>query len=148
MTNLIKINIDISLKFHGTKVRIMAKIMDKIFGSGTGPTNSVDEYTELDLGKYEEIMDEEPAETYIRVAELTNLNELPGLKKEIYDGNILMIDISNIKADKLLLDRALKDLKDVVADVRGDIAGIKDDQVLVTPSGIRIDRSKIIGARY
>ncbi len=148
MTNLIKINIDISLKFHGTKVRIMAKIMDKIFGSGTGPTNNVDEYTELDLGKYEEIMDEEPAETYIRVAELTNLNELPGLKKEVYDGNILMIDISNIKADKLLLDRALKDLKDVVADVRGDIAGIKDDQVLVTPSGIRIDRSKIIGARY
>ncbi len=126
----------------------MAKIMDKIFGSGTRPTNSVDEYTELDLGKYEEVLDKEPAETYIRVAELTNLNELPGLKKEIYDGNILMIDISNIKADKLLLDRALKDLKDVVVDVRGDIAGIKDDQVLVTPSGIRIDRSKIIGARY
>ena len=126
----------------------MAKIMDKIFGSGTGPTNNVDEYTELDLGKYEEVLDEEPAETYIRVAELTNLNELPGLKKEIYDGNILMIDISNIKADKLLLDRALKDLKDVVVDVRGDIAGIKDDQVLVTPSGIWIDRSKIIGTRY
>ncbi|MDO9516569.1 MAG: cell division protein SepF [Methanosarcinaceae archaeon] len=126
----------------------MAKIMNKIFGSGTRSTNSIDEYTDLDLGKYEEVMDDEPAETYIRVAELTNLNELPGLKKEIYDGNILMIDISNIKADKLLLDRALKDLKDVVIDVRGDIAGIKDDQVLVTPSGIRIDRSKIIGARY
>ncbi|MGP8322322.1 MAG: cell division protein SepF [Methanosarcinaceae archaeon] len=126
----------------------MAKIMDKLFGSGTKPTSGVDEYTEIDLGKYQEILDEEPAETYIRVAELTNFNELPGLKKEIYDGNILMIDISNIKADKLLLDRALKDLKDVVTDVRGDIAGIKDDQVLVTPSGIRIDRSKITGSRY
>ena len=126
----------------------MAKLMDKIFGDGKRSTSVVNEYTELDLSKYEEVMDDEPAETYIRVAELTNLNELPGLKKEIYDGNILMIDISNIKADKLLLDRALKDLKDVVADVRGDIAGIKDDQVLVTPSGIRIDRSKIIGARY
>ena len=126
----------------------MAKLMDKLFGDGKKSTSAVNEYTELDLGKYEEVLDEEPAETYIRVAELTNLNELPGLKKEIYDGNILMIDISNIKADKLLLDRALKDLKDVVADVRGDIAGIKDDQVLVTPSGIRIDRSKLIGARY
>ena len=126
----------------------MAKLMDKIFGDGKRSTSVVNEYTELDLGKYEEVMDDEPAETYIRVAELTNLNELPGLKKEIYDGNILMIDISNIKADKLLLDRALKDLKDVVVDVRGDIAGIKDDQVLVTPTGIRIDRSKIIGARY
>ncbi len=126
----------------------MAKLMDKIFGDGKRSTSVVNEYTELDLSKYEEVMDDEPAETYIRAAELTNLNELPGLKKEIYDGNILMIDISNIKADKLLLDRALKDLKDVVADVRGDIAGIKDDQVLVTPTGIRIDRSKIIGARY
>mgnify|MGYP006278907339 CR=1 FL=1 len=122
--------------------------MDKLFGSGTKATSSAEEYTELDLGKYEEVMDEEPAETYVRVAELTNLNELPSLKKEIYDGNILMIDISNIKADKLMLDRALKDLKEVIIDVHGDIAGIKEDQVLVTPTGIKIDRSKVIGGRY
>jgi hypothetical protein len=122
--------------------------MDKLFGSGTKATSSTEEYTELDLGKYEEVMDEEPAETYVRVAELTNLNELPSLKKEIYDGNILMIDISNIKADKLMLDRALKDLKEVIIDVHGDIAGIKEDQVLVTPTGVKIDRSKVIGGRY
>ncbi|WP_462273094.1 cell division protein SepF [Methanohalophilus sp.] len=122
--------------------------MDKLFGSGTKETSSAEEYTELDLGKYEEVMDEEPAETYVRVAELTNLNELPSLKKEIYDGNILMIDISNIKADKLMLDRALKDLKEVIIDVHGDIAGIKEDQVLVTPTGVKIDRSKVIGGRY
>ncbi|ADE36308.1 MULTISPECIES: cell division protein SepF [Methanohalophilus] len=122
--------------------------MDKLFGSGTKATSSAEEYTELDLGKYEEVMDEEPAETYVRVAELTNLNELPSLKKEIYDGNILMIDISNIKADKLMLDRALKDLKEVIIDVHGDIAGIKEDQVLVTPTGVKIDRSKVIGGRY
>ncbi|WP_406656841.1 cell division protein SepF [Methanolobus sp. ZRKC2] len=126
----------------------MAKIMNKIFGGSAKTTTVEDEYTELDLTKYEEVLDEEPAETYIRVAELTNLNELTALKREIYDGNIVMIDISNIKADKLLLDRALKDLKDVVVDVHGDIAGIKDDQVLVTPSGIKIDRSKILGGRY
>lgn len=126
----------------------MAKIMNKIFGGSAKTTTVEDEYTELDLTKYEEVLDEEPAETYIRVAELTNLNELTALKREIYDGNIVMIDISNIKADKLLLDRALKDLKDVVVDVHGDIAGIKDDQVLVTPTGIKIDRSKILGGRY
>ncbi|WP_181079151.1 MULTISPECIES: cell division protein SepF [Methanohalophilus] len=126
----------------------MMAFMDKLFGSGTKATSSAEEYTELDLGKYEEVMDEEPAETYVRVAELTNLNELPSLKKEIYDGNILMIDISNIKADKLMLDRALKDLKEVIIDVHGDIAGIKEDQVLVTPTGVKIDRSKVIGGRY
>ncbi|MDR6223603.1 cell division protein SepF [Methanococcoides alaskense] len=126
----------------------MANFMDKIFGSGVKGATDADEYTELDLGKFEQEMADEPAETYIRVAELTNLNELPDLKKEIYNGNILMIDISNIKADKLMLDRALKDLKDVVIDVHGDIAGIKDDQVLVTPTGVKIDRSKIVGGRY
>ncbi|WMW22437.1 cell division protein SepF [Methanolobus mangrovi] len=126
----------------------MANIVNKLFGSSSKSSTTEDEYTELDLTKYEEVMDDEPAETYIRVAELTNLNELTSLKKEIYDGNIVMIDISNIKVDKLLLDRALKDLKEVVMDVHGDIAGIKEDQVLVTPMGIKIDRSKITGGRY
>lgn len=126
----------------------MANIVNKLFGSSSKSSTTEDEYTELDLTKYEEVMDDEPAETYIRVAELTNLNELTSLKKEIYDGNIVMIDISNIKVDKLLLDRALKDLKEVVMDVHGDIAGIKDDQVLVTPMGIKIDRSKLTGGRY
>jgi SepF-like predicted cell division protein (DUF552 family) len=126
----------------------MAKIMNKLFGGSSKTATSEDEYSELDLTKYEEVLDDEPAVTYVRVAELTNLNELISLKKEIYDGNIVMIDISNIKADKLMLDRALKDLKDVVIDVHGDIAGIKEDQVLVTPTGIKIDRSKIIGGRY
>lgn len=122
--------------------------MNKLFGSSSKNATSSEDFTELDLGKYEEVMDDEPAETYIRVAELTNLGDMPSLKKEIYEGNILMIDISNIKGDKLLLDRALKDLKEVVSDVNGDIAGLKDDQVLVTPTGIKIDRSKIIGAKY
>ncbi|WP_342305682.1 cell division protein SepF [Methanolobus sp. ZRKC5] len=126
----------------------MANIVNKLFGSSSKSSTTEDEYTELDLTKYEEVMDDEPAETYIRVAELTNLNELTSLKKEIYDGNIVMIDISNIKVDKLLLDRALKDLKEVVMDVHGDIAGIKEDQVLVTPMGIKIDRSKLTGGRY
>ncbi|MEZ5336162.1 MAG: cell division protein SepF [Methanolobus sp.] len=126
----------------------MANIVNKLFGGSSKSSTLEDEYTELDLTRYEEVIDDEPAETYIRVAELTNLNELTSLKKEVYDGNIVMIDISNIKVDKLLLDRALKDLKDVVMDVHGDIAGIKDDQVLVTPTGIKIDRSKISGGRY
>ncbi|MBP1908799.1 cell division protein SepF [Methanolobus bombayensis] len=126
----------------------MANIVNKLFGGSSKSSTTEDEYTELDLTKYEEVIDDEPAETYIRVAELTNLNELTSLKKEIYDGNIVMIDISNIKVDKLILDRALKDLKEVVLDVHGDIAGIKEDQVLVTPTGIKIDRSKITGGRY
>lgn len=126
----------------------MTNIMDKFFGTTKRSSFGEDEFTELDLSKYEEVTEQEPANTYIRVAELNNLNDLALLKKEVYEGNILMIDISNLKNDKLMLDRALKDLKDVVIDVHGDIAGLKDDQVLVTPTGVKIDRSKIVGGRY
>jgi len=59
-----------------------------------------------------------------------------------------MIDISSIRGDDLLRDRVLKELKDVVIDVHGDIAGVKGSTVIVTPTGIKIDRSKIFGGKY
>ncbi|MDD3041851.1 MAG: cell division protein SepF [Methanosarcinaceae archaeon] len=126
----------------------MAKIIDKLLGGSSRNTVSVEEFPEIDLSKYEEVMEEEPAETYIRIAEISNTNQVSTLKQEIYNGNILMIDISNIKGDEFLRDRVLKELKDVVLDVHGDIAGVKGNMVIVTPTGIKIDRSKLIGGRY
>ena len=126
----------------------MAKLFDKILGGNVKSTTSADDYTEIDLSKYEEVLEEEPAETYVKIAEVSNLNQLSSLKQEIYNGNILMIDISSIRGDDLMRDRVLKELKDVVVDVHGDIAGVKGNTVIVTPTGIKIDRSKITGGKY
>jgi uncharacterized protein len=126
----------------------MAKLIDKILGGNAKNTTSADDYTEIDLSKYEEVLEEEPAETYVKIAEVSSLNQISSLKQEIYNGNILMIDITNIRGDDLLRDRILKELKDVVVDVRGDIAGVKGNTVIVTPTGIKIDRSKITGGKY
>lgn len=126
----------------------MARIIDKLLGGSSRNTTSVEEFPEIDLSKYEEVMEEVPAETYIKIAEISNTNQVGALKQEIYNGNILMIDISNIKGDEFLRDRVLKELKDVVIDVHGDIAGVKGNTVIVTPTGIKIDRSKLIGGRY
>jgi uncharacterized protein len=126
----------------------MAKLIDKILGGNVKSTTSADDYTEIDLSKYEEVLEEEPAETYVKIAEVSSLNQVSSLKQEIYNGNILMIDITNIRGDDLLRDRILKELKDVVVDVRGDIAGVKGNTVIVTPTGIKIDRSKITGGKY
>ena len=38
---------------------------------------------------------------------------MPELKREIYKGNILLLDVSKIKRDKLTINRAVKDLKEV-----------------------------------
>ncbi len=121
----------------------MAKFLDKLIGSGKKAKSEVDEYQELDLSEFEEGFKDEPTSMFIRVAELTGLDILPELKKQVYEGNVVIIDVSPAKHDKLLFDRAVKDLKQVVNDVHGDIALVKEDQVIVTPRSIRIDRQKL-----
>jgi SepF-like predicted cell division protein (DUF552 family) len=118
-------------------------IFDKILGH-KGSTDS-EEYTEVDLDEYEEAVGSGPAETYVRVAELASLSQIPELKREVYNGNIVVVDITPIKGDSLTRDRALKDLKQVALDVSGDIAGITDNMIVVTPMSIKIDRTKFTG---
>lgn len=122
------------------------KFVDKLLK--TKSDVGINDYVELDLSEYEGDLDTEPAELYVRVAELTNLSELPDLKKEVYDGNIVIADISLMKQDKLMVDRAITELKQVAADVRGDIAGLGEDQVIVSPMNVRIDRTKVVGGKY
>ncbi len=121
----------------------MAKFLDKLIGSGKKAKSEAEEYQELDLSEFEEGFKDEPTNMFIRVAELSGLDTLPQLKKQVYEGNVLIIDVSPAKHDKLLFDRTIKDLKQVVNDVHGDIALIKEDQVIVTPRGVRIDRQKL-----
>ncbi len=105
-----------------------------------------DDYWDLDLEAYEEELGaEESARMYVKTAELTGLYDIPDLKKEVYSGNVLILDISLAKQDKVLVEKTIKDLKMVASDVGGDIAGIADDQVVVTPTGIKIERQKLTG---
>ena len=121
----------------------MAKFLDKLIGSGKKAKSEAEDYQELDLSEFEEGFKDEPTNMFIRVAELSGLDTLPQLKKQVYEGNVLIIDVSPAKHDKLLFDRTIKDLKQVVNDVHGDIALVKEDQVIVTPRGVRIDRQKL-----
>ncbi|HLB71366.1 MAG: cell division protein SepF [Candidatus Methanoperedens sp.] len=121
----------------------MAKFLDKLIGSGKKAKSEAEDYEELDLSEFEEGFKGEPTIMFIRVAELSGLDVLPQLKKQIYEGNVVFIDVTPAKHDKLLFDRAIKDMKQVVNDVHGDIALVKEDQVIVTPRGVRIDRQKL-----
>lgn len=121
-------------------------LIDRIFGSR--PHAEPDEYLELDLGEYEEVFEEEPAGTYVKVAELINVSNLTSLKDEVYRGNIVIIDISHIKQDRVTLDRIVKELRQVATDIHGDIAGLGDDQIIVTPMSIKIDRKKLGASSY
>ena len=113
-------------------------IMEKLFGKQEKVR--VEEYEELDLSEFEAEL-EEDTETYIKVAEITSFNDIPEIRRQVYDGNIIIADLAFLKHDKLTLDRILKDLKQLAEDVKGDIVGLGEEYVIITPMGIKIDRN-------
>ncbi len=120
------------------------KLVDRLFRPDG--RSMADDYAELDAGQYEPAMDQDHAGLMVKVAGLSSLNGLSEIKKEIYDGHVVLIDISAIKRDKMLLDRATKDLRRVVADVQGDIVELSTkDQIVVTPANVKVDRAKVEG---
>jgi len=70
---------------------------------------------------------------------------LGDLTSYVYGGNILLLDFTPIAKDTLTLRRITNDLKAVSRDVGGDLAGISKNLIIITPEGVRIDRTKIKG---
>lgn len=119
----------------------MAKFLDRLMGR-----SGEEEYVEVDLGQFEDVS-EKSVEILLRVAELRTMDVLPEIKQEIYSGNMVLVDIAPMKKDKAALDRAIGELRKVVEDNKGDIAGIGDDLVIAVPKGVRIDREKVVGGK-
>jgi SepF-like predicted cell division protein (DUF552 family) len=123
-------------------------MVKKIFDSILGKTNqkSDDDYMELDLASYEGASEEEPASMYVKIGTIADLKDTPRVKDEVYNGNIVIIDIGRLKMDKITFERVLKDLRDVARDVNGDIIGLGDQKyVVITPMSVKVSRDKIGG---
>ncbi|MBN1194086.1 MAG: cell division protein SepF [Methanomicrobiaceae archaeon] len=122
----------------------MAKFLDSILGKGSPASES--EYMELDLAAYEAANDDEPASMYVKIASIADLKETPRIKDEIYNGNIVIVDVGRLKMDKITYERVLKDLREVAKDVNGDIVGLGDQKyIIITPMSVKISRDKIGG---
>lgn len=115
-------------------------ILDKLIGRSED-----EDYVNIDLGQFEEVSAGSPSEILVRMAELNDLDVLPEIKTEIERGNLVLVDISPMRREKDLLDEAIGELKASVEDLRGDIAGLGDNLVIVVPRRMRIDRENVLG---
>ena len=89
---------------------------------------------ELNLEDYEG-KEDAPA-LLVKIATIADIKDSPKIKDEIYNGNVVIVDISRLKMDKIMYERVLKDLKEVAKDVNGDIIGLGDQRyVVVTAAG-------------
>lgn len=122
--------------------------LDNVFGGNSkDKANGEDDYMHLDLQAYEgKAGEREMAVTYVKIAAVSDIKDCPRVKDEVYNGNVVIVDITKLKLDKIMFDRVMGDLRAVAQDVNGDIIGLGDQRyVIIVPTGFRISREKICG---
>lgn len=129
-------------------------LVRKIFGEEapsrprSGKSIGTSDY--IDLGEIAEQggFAEEAASTLVKVGEVHKFEDLQAYTSYVYEGNMLILDFGPVMQDEFQLKRITSELRKLAADVGGDIAGIGDHTILVTPTGIRVDRKKIRAAAH
>jgi len=108
---------------------------------------SAEQYIDLTEMTFEEteLGGIEGATALVKVGELFRYEDLSALTKEVYDGNMVIVDYTSIANDDLTMKRITAELKNVARDVDGDVAGVGKTLLMATPRGIKIDRNKMKG---
>lgn len=121
-------------------------IVSKLFGEESGSRRHAHATTDyIDLSDYAsgERTADGAASTYVRVAELRQLEDLKHFASYLYDGNMLILDFRPVQGDEITLRRLTNELRKMAQDVGGDIAGLGEHHILLTPTGIKVDRRKV-----
>ncbi len=104
-----------------------------------------EDYIDLDDHLSDTELFDATATMMVRVGELSRYDELREFANYVYKGNLLLLDFSAIEKDEIVLRRVITDLKKLVADINGDIAGLGKTMMIVAPTGVKIDRNKARG---
>lgn len=123
--------------------------LDKLIGgnsqNGRRAPEAGNERDYIDLSDYAatEKTGEGAASTYVRFAELRALDDLKQFSSYVYDGNMLILDFSKVQGDEILLRRLTNELRKLAQDTGGDLAGLGDHHILLTPTGVKVDRRRL-----
>ncbi len=85
----------------------------------------------------------EETKTYLKAMPLRDLADLPEIKKEVQNGNIIILKITPL-ANKNIADvsRAVNELYEFVDSIQGDIARLGEERIVICPPKVRIWREK------
>ena len=113
----------------------------KLFG-GEEKREEVENF--IDLSDYATEMTAAPTAggMYVKIAEITSYAQLREVTNFVYDGNLLILKVGPIADDEESLKRVSRDLKQLSYDINGDVAGLGRDIIIVTPAGVKVDRTK------
>ena len=107
-------------------------------------TSDVEGY--VDLEKYVETTGGAAgARMFVRVGEIQRYEDLKEFTDYVYGGNVLILDFSPIADEEVILKRITNDLKKMVGEINGDIAGIGNNMMIVAPGDVKVERRKLRG---
>jgi SepF-like predicted cell division protein (DUF552 family) len=113
-------------------------IMNKILG---GEGRTTEDYVELDIDDFDTARGDAGME--IRIAEIAGQRDIIDIKDAVYDGDLVIADITRHSTSDSTIEHVIDELRQVAREVDGDIVQKGDDQLIVTPSGVRISREKL-----
>ncbi|MFC3957777.1 cell division protein SepF [Halovivax cerinus] len=114
-------------------------LMSKILGGGG--TRTTEDYVELDVDDIAAESGE--AAMCVRFAEIDGQSATIDIKDAVYDGDMVVADITRLRTKDKTVEHVLDELRQVVHEVGGDIVQKGDDQIIVTPTGVSISREKL-----
>ncbi|MGM0606300.1 MAG: cell division protein SepF [Halobacteriota archaeon] len=114
-------------------------IMSKILGSGG--ERSTEDYVELNLDDFETANGTSGVE--VRIAEINDKQDVIAIKDAVYDGDLVIADITRHSTTDQTIEHVIDELRQVAEEVDGDIVQKGDGQLIITPTGMGISRSKL-----
>jgi SepF-like predicted cell division protein (DUF552 family) len=111
-------------------------VFEKLFGKGFKEL-SEEEFIELDTEDVETPSGKVP----IKVDRLDDFSDTDRIQKQIRDGNVVLVKIKTLRGKDISeLKRAIEKLRKTCIAINGDIAGIDEDWVIITPSFAHVVR--------
>ncbi len=77
------------------------------------------------------------------IAEVGGQADAIDIKDAVYDGDIVIADITRLRTEDSTVEHIIDELRQVAREVDGDIVRKGDDQMIITPTGVRVSREKI-----
>jgi len=115
-------------------------LMSKILGE-SGSSRQTEDYVELDADDFDTTGGE--AQQQVRIARISNKSDVIEIKDAVYDGDIVVADITRHSTQDRTMEHISDELKQVVNEVGGDIVQKDDDQLIITPAGVGIARERL-----
>jgi len=108
---------------------------------GDRGSRSTEDYVELDLDDFESVAGD--AAMQVHIAEIAGQKDVIDIKDAVYDGDLVIADITRLRTQDSTVEHVVDELRQVADEVDGDIVQKGDDQLIVTPTGIKISRTKL-----